>query len=121
MTYSFDEARGQAVGSVIRMEGRAFGLSLSLEEMVVERTPPLRKVWRTIGRPQLIIIGGYEMGFEIAPVSARGSHVRIWIDYELPERGLGRRTPRLAALYARWCVHQMVEDASEQFGRVLKA
>ena len=34
MTYEFDEDRGQAVGSTIRMAGRAFGIPLALEEAV---------------------------------------------------------------------------------------
>jgi hypothetical protein len=121
MGYIFDAARGQSVGSVIRMDGQAFGLSLSLEEVVVERTPPRRKVWRTIGHPRLIIIGAYEMGFEITPQDDLKAELRIWIDYELPERGLGRRTPRLAGLYARWCVRQMVADAARHFGGEVRA
>jgi hypothetical protein len=116
MTYDFDAAQGRAVGSHIRMGGQAFGLRLSVEEVVVERTPPHRKVWRTVGEPRLIIIGPYEMGFEIMPESPTACRLRVWIDYEPPARGLGRRTPRLAALYARWCVQQMVRDAAAAFG-----
>lgn len=115
MKYVFDAARGRAAGSVIRMEGEGFGLSLSLEEVVVERWPPRRKVWRTRGRPKLIVIGAYEMGFEITSRSRGVSQLRIWIDYELPDRGVGRRIPTLAALYARWCVRQMVADAAAHF------
>lgn len=117
MTYDFDAARGQAVGSRIRMGGQAFGLSLFVEEIVVERTPPRRKVWRTVGAPRLVIIGPYEMGFEITPAGDGVCRLRVWIDYEPPARGLGRRTPRLAAFYARWCVQRMVGDAADHFGR----
>ena len=44
MTYELDEQKGQAVGSHIRMGGSAFGLQLSLDEVVTERIPPRRKV-----------------------------------------------------------------------------
>src|SRR5512143_2202136 len=65
MTYDFDEARGRAVGSHIRMGGTAFGLKLFVDEVVTDRVPPSRKVWRTVANPRLIVIGHYEMGFEV--------------------------------------------------------
>lgn len=63
MTYAFDGAKGRAVGSVIRMGGSVLGLTLSVEEVVVERTPPFRKAWERRGRPHLLVIGAYRMGF----------------------------------------------------------
>jgi hypothetical protein len=56
MAYAFDEGRGQAVGSHIRMTGSAFGLHLDVDEVVTERTPPTRKVWSTTGTPRLLVI-----------------------------------------------------------------
>jgi len=53
MTYAFDAQKGRAVGSHIRTGGSAFGLELSLHEVVTERTPPQRKVSRTVGQPKL--------------------------------------------------------------------
>lgn len=114
MTYEFDALRGQAVGSHIRMGGEAFGLRLFVDEVVTLRDPPRRKVWRTTGEPRLIIMGAYEMGFEIDE-SAHGCDLRVWIDYALPARGWARRAPGLAALYARWCVRRMVADAVQHF------
>lgn len=64
MTYAFDDAGGRAVGSVIRMGGRVLGVTIEVEEVVTERIPPRRKVWETIGRPRLLIIGAYRMGFD---------------------------------------------------------
>ena len=114
MTCEFDEARGQAVGSRIHMGGKAFGIRLSLDEVVTERAPPQRKVWRTDGEPDLIVVGPYEMGFELRAVSA-GTQVTVWNDYRLPHKGLGRWFPSLADFYARWCVRQMVRDAVAAF------
>lgn len=110
MTYAFDAGEGRAVGSHITMGGSAFGLNLSVEEVVTRRDPPRRKVWKTVGRPQLLVIDAYEMGFAIDPVEA-GSRLRVWINYEPPERGLGRWLPVVAAAYARWCVGRMLKDA----------
>ena len=61
MQISTDEWNGQKVGSVVRMGGRIFGATLSLEEVVTEREPPRLKVWRTIGVPRLLVIGNYQM------------------------------------------------------------
>lgn len=119
MSYELDELKGQAVGSHIRMNGSAFGLHVSLEEVVTERTPPDCKAWRTIGYPKLIVIGLYEMGFEIDPIDG-GSELRVWINYELPKGGLGRLFPALGDAYARWCVNQMVSEAAGVFGRIDK-
>jgi hypothetical protein len=116
MTYEFDAFRGQAVGAHIRMGGEAFGLRLFVDEVVTVRDPPGRKVWRTTGEPRLIIIGAYEMGFEITD-EGRSSRLRVWIDYVLPSDGWGRRVPALADVYARWCVRRMVSDAVQRFSR----
>ena len=120
MTYELDEQKGQAVGSHIRMGGSAFGLRLFLDEVVTERIPPRRKVWQTVGTPRLVVIGTYEMGFELTGADA-GSALRVWIDYDLPPRGLGRFVPALGDAYARWCVKQMASDAVRAFGRLASA
>ena len=117
MTYEFDEHKGRAVGSHIRAGGSAFGLKVALDEVVTERAPPHRKAWRTVGQPKLIVVGPYEMGFDLTPV-AGGSELKVWIDYDLPPTGLGRLLPGLADGYAQWCVDQMVVDAVSAFGRL---
>jgi hypothetical protein len=115
MAYVFDAGAGQAVGSRFRMSGRAFGLRLSVDQVVTERDPPRRKSWRTTGEPRLLIIGKYEMGFEVAP-AAQGSNLRVWIDYDPPSlRWPGVKL--LTKAYARWCVDQMAKDAVRATGR----
>jgi hypothetical protein len=115
MTYAFDEGRGRTVGSHIKMEGAAFGLKLSADEVVTERKVPRRKVWKTVGSPKLLIIDAYEMGFEISPAGA-GATLRVWIDYATPGGLVGAIAGRpLAEMYARWCVDRMVTDAQLGF------
>ena len=43
MNCRFDDLKGHAEGSVIRMGGSAFGIHLSVEEIVTDRVAPLRK------------------------------------------------------------------------------
>ena len=117
MSTVVDEGRGQGVGSKIRMEGRVMGLSIWLDEVVTERQPPRRKSWETVGQPRLLVIAGYRMGFEIEPLGM-SSHVRVFIDYELPmnapQSWLGRLFGRA---YARWCVARMASDAAQFKGQ----
>jgi len=76
-----------------------------------DRTPPLRKVWEIVGSPRLLVIGSYQMGFDI---EARGpaSFLRVFIDYEIPTTPLGWLFGRY---YARWCTKSMVAAAAQHF------
>jgi hypothetical protein len=114
MRFRYDERAGRAIGSKISMSGRMLGLELSVEEVVIEREPPFRKSWETVGEPRLLVIGGYHMGFEIAP-EAEHSRLRLFIDYDdapPPWRWLGRL---IAPAYARWCVESMANGAVAAF------
>jgi len=117
MKIEVDDARGQALGSHIRLSGSLFGVEVFLDEIITVRTPPSRKQWETIGTPQLLIVGHYRMGFEITP-AASGSWLRVFIDYELPEGAITRWLGRwLGGYYARWCTHQMLNDAVAHFAK----
>lgn len=114
MNYQFDEAQGRAPGSHIRLSGRVLGLALRVDEVITCRETPFRKTWNTVGSPRLLIIGEYEMGFEITSNSSF-SQLRIYISYHLP-RGPARVLGwLLGGVYARWCVRRMVSDAQRHF------
>ena len=118
MAIELDEGRGQQVGSHIRLTGRVFGMQLAVEEIVIERILPQRKVWETIGSPKLLVIGRYRMGFEITP-AGNGARLRVFIDYDLPERAPTRWLGLLfGRYYARWCTQQMVDDTVTYFASV---
>ncbi|MFC3162757.1 SRPBCC family protein [Ciceribacter thiooxidans] len=113
MRYRLDEGQGRAIGSGIRMDGRFAFLGLAVDEVVIERRRPFRKVWETRGRPRLLVIGDYRMGFDIAP-AGEGSHLHVFIDYDDPGTSLGRFAGSLLGpIYARWCVRRIAEDAAD--------
>ena len=115
MDLELDADRGRKVGSRIRLAGRAFGIDLSVEEIVTERSPPLRKVWEAIGSPKLLVIDRYRMGFEISPLG-NDSMLRVFIEYSLPARAPARWLGRVfGGYYARWCARRMVDDAVRHF------
>ena len=115
MTLEYDAANGRAVGAKISLHGNVLGIPLSVEEIVTERNPPLRKVWSTIGKPQLVVIGSYRMGFEITSGN-HTSHLRVFIDYALPDGAISYWLGRVFGnFYARWCTQRMTNDAATHF------
>ena len=115
MAIQLDAAAGRAVGAMIRLRGRVLGIPLSVKEIVTEHNPPLRKVWEMIGRPRLLVIGQYRMGYEITP-KGDASQVRVFIDYALPDGPVSYWLGRLFGnVYARWCTRRMADDAAKHF------
>ncbi len=115
MVLDADSGEGRAVGSKLRLSGSAFGLGLQVVEVITERMPPQRKVWETVGAPRLLVIGNYQMGFELLP-SDEGTEARIFIDYNLPTGFVSRLLGiALAGMYAKWCVTRMIDDTRIHF------
>jgi hypothetical protein len=114
MKIETDSAQGRSVGSRVRMNGSMMGMTVALEEVVVEREPPIRKAWETVDA-RLIVIGQYRLGFELEP-KGRASTVRVFIDYSLPTKWPARWLGRLlGAVYARWCTERMAAEAMKYF------
>ncbi len=109
------DAGGRVIGSKIRTDGRMLGIPLSLDEVITERRVSSRKVWETIGTPNLLVIAQFRMGFELTPLGD-ASIVRVFIDYSLPTTAPGSWLGRLlGGVYARWCTKQMAADAARHF------
>jgi hypothetical protein len=116
MTYEFDALEGRAVGSVIKLAGRVLGLTVEVAEVVTEREPSHRKVWKTVGSPRMWVIADYRMGFDLSPDSHGATRLRVFIDFVLPSSLIGRALGKLFAKpYARWCVTRMASDAAQHF------
>lgn len=117
MEIEIDAGAGKRVGSRIRLAGRVLGIALSVEEIVTDREPPRLKVWETIGKPRLIVIGRYRMGFYVLP-QGTGSLLHVFIDYDLPSTIPARLLGYLLAkYYANWCTRQLALDAQAHFAR----
>ena len=113
METSVDAGRGQQVGSHIRLSGKAFGIPLFLDEVVIRHEPPHIKIWETVGTPKLFVVGPYRMEIEVSPQDGK-SRLRVSIDYELPiaNAWLGKL---FGGYYAKWCVQQMIKGAQSYF------
>ena len=119
MSIDVDADGGRVIGSKIRMRGRMMGIPLSLEEVIIERQVPYKKVWKTIGTPNLQVMAHYRMGFELTP-KGDSSLVHVFIDYSLPTNAPGSWLGRLlGGIYARWCTKQMADDAARHFNSMM--
>lgn len=115
MATEVDAGGGQLLDSKISMHGRMLGIPLSLEEVITERQEPYKKLWETIGTPQLLVIEHYRMGFELTP-EGDVSTLCVFIDYSLPPTAPGSWLGLLlGGIYARWCTKKMASDAAKHF------
>ena len=96
------------------------GLTIDFSETVTSYVPGREKVWRTIGKPRLLIIASYEMRVLVEPMAGTtASRLTISIDYTLPRSGIWRLLGRLlAAPYARWCLDNMTQGSVVDLARV---
>ncbi|MEK7558912.1 MAG: SRPBCC family protein [Patescibacteria group bacterium] len=117
MDASVDEGKFQKVGSHLQMKGAVFGIKLFLDEVVTRHESPFRKEWQTVGNISLIVIDHYKLGFEIVP-DKNNSRFTVFIDYEFP-KSLGTRWIGylFGEFYAKWCVKQMINGASNEFNK----
>jgi len=67
MRYEFDEARGRAEHALVHLRGSMLGLTLAIDEEVVEHNPPFAKAWQTIGTPRMLVLDSYRMGYRLEP------------------------------------------------------
>lgn len=113
MDTSVDAGHGREVDSHIRMNGKVFGITIFLDEVVTRREPPRVKIWETVGTPKLLIIDHYRMKAEVEP-QENGSLLRVSIDYNMPAKNawLGKL---FGGYYAKWCVQQMIKDTHNYF------
>lgn len=112
-----DSGAGRRLGSKIQLEGRMFGVRLSVEEVVTEYDPPRRKVWQTVGVPRLVVLESYRMGFEVTPLD-HTTRLEVFLDYNLPRRAVSRWLGALfGTYYARWCTQKMATDLGTHFSR----
>lgn len=117
MHYEFDASRGRALHAKVGLRGSMLGLRLTIDEEIVERTPPTVKAWQTIGTPRMLVLSAYRMGYALAP-EQNGCRLKVFIDYAFPPRGFAGWLARIAGpMYARWCVISMIEDAVRVFGK----
>jgi hypothetical protein len=103
------------VGATYRSWGRVLGLPIDFTTAVTVWVSGREKIWRTVGKPRLIVLGDFQMRFLLAGCED-GTNRVLAIDYNVPTRFPGRLLGRvLAAPYVRWCLRRMACDAQLAF------
>ena len=121
MVLAEDAWKGRKIGSRLALTGSAFGMRLRVETIVTEHEPPMRKAWKTIGEPRLIVIGSYRMFVDLTRLPGDGlarpmTGLVVGIDYDLPRARIARLIARvLSGWYARWCTTRMLRDTIRHF------
>lgn len=112
-----DSAGGKAVGSVIKMKGKIFGLELFLQEVIRERIPPYRKNWETFEEQKLLVVDQYLMGFNTSAEEINRTKLEVFIKFNLPATG-GKKILGLllGKFYCQWCVNRILKDTKKHFG-----
>ena len=90
------------------------GFNLFLDEVVTARSYPTRKVWETVGNPNLLVIGKYQMGVELTPENNK-TKLKVFIDYNLPQGSTKILGVVFGEVYANWCVNQMLNGVIDHF------
>jgi hypothetical protein len=113
MNIELDKGEGKQIGSHIKMTGKIFGISLFLDEEIIQYNPPNEKSWKTVGDIRLLVIGHYILGFSISS-ERNGSKLTVFIDYQMPSKNywLGYL---FGNMYAKWCVNRMLKDTAQHF------
>jgi hypothetical protein len=108
-------AHGTGVGATYRSWGRVLGLPIDFTTAVTAWVPGRQKVWRTVGKPRLIVLADFQMRFSLTGREGR-TDLMLAIDYNMLAGGVGRLLGRLlAAPYVRWCLRRMASDARSAF------
>jgi hypothetical protein len=101
------------LGASYRWYGKVMGLTIDFTETVTKWVRNKERVWSTIGEPQIIIIGNYEMWFNLEPAGAK-TRLTFGIRYDLPRPLFWRLVGfLLGGPYSRWCLKNMCGDAKK--------
>lgn len=113
MDLQMDESHGQSVGSHIRLSGKVFGRSLSLEEVITKREVPYIKTWETVGTPKFLIVGKYQYTVRVESKD-HGSFLNISFDFSPPKKS-GWFRLFLSNIYSKMCAGEMVKMTRNYF------
>lgn len=113
MEIRFDDGSARRTGSHVYLEGKLFGKSLSLEEVITDREPPHSKSWETVGVPKFLIIGQYRYELQIEQ-EGEATLLRVSFSYD-PPSGRSRLRRAIGDIYAEKCAKEMVKVAHSHF------
>ena len=96
-----------------RWFGKMFGLTMDFTIAVTKWIKNKEKIWGTIGKPKMIILGWYKMRLVVSP-EEYNTKATLSISYTKPKNIFFRVISFfLAPWYANWCLTNMLQDTKK--------
>ena len=101
------------LNSKFRWFGKMMGFTMDFTVVVTKWIKDKEKVWETIGKPKMIILGWYQMRLL---VSAEAQNIKavLSITYTKPKNIFFKFIAFfLAPLYSNWCLNNILQDSKK--------
>ena len=100
--------------SKFRWYGKMMGLKLDFTVVVTKWIKSKEKVWETVGKAKIIILGWYQMRLLLTP-KGEGTLAELSISYTYPENLFGKILAFfLSRWYGNWCLKNMLNDSKKE-------
>ena len=101
------------LNSKFRWYGKMMGIKMDFTAVVTKWIKPQEKVWETVGKAKMIILGWYQMRLLLTP-QGPGTLAKLSISYTYPENLFGRILAFfLSRWYSNWCLKNMLNDSKK--------
>ena len=101
------------LNSKFRWFGKMMWFTMDFTVVVTKWIKDKEKVWETIGKAKMIIMGWYQMRLVISPEGAN-TKAELSIAYTKPKNIFLKFIAFfLAPLYANWCLNNMLKDSKK--------
>ena len=103
------------LNSKFRWFGKMMGFTMDFTVVVTKWIKDKEKVWETIGKAKMIILGWYQMHLVISSASGgQNTKAALSIAYTKPKNIFFKFIAFfLAPLYANWCLKNMLQDSKK--------
>ncbi len=99
------------LNSKFHWTGKMMGFSMDFTVVTTKWIKDKEKVWETIGKAKMIILGWYQMRLVISP-QGQNTKAELSIAYTKPKNIFFKFIAFfLAPLYANWCLNNMLQDS----------
>lgn len=100
--------------SKFRWYGKMMGLKMDFTVVVTKWEKSKEKVWETVGKARMIILGWYQMRLLLTP-NGKGTLAELSISYTYPENIFGKILAFfLSRWYGNWCLKNMLNDSKKE-------
>ena len=101
------------LNSKFRWTGKMMGFTMDFTVVVSKWIKDKEKVWETIGKAKMIILGWYQMRLVILP-ERENTNAELSIAYSNPKNIFFKIIAFfLAPFYANWCLNNMLQDSKK--------